>query len=61
MTTTKDSYLKSLKDSHTKIDEMISELGRYPGLEVNALKKKKLVLKEKIREIEKEIESRDFK
>lgn len=61
MTTTKESYLKSLKASHAKLDEMISELGRYPGLEAKALKKKKLALKEKILEVEQEIESSDFK
>ena len=61
MTTTKESYLKSLKASHAKLDEMISELGRYPGLEARALKKKKLALKEKILEVETEIESSNSK
>ena len=57
MKTTKESYLQSLKNSHAKLDEMISELGKYPGLEARALKKKKLILKEKILEVETQIEN----
>jgi len=51
----KEAYLESLKTSHADLDEMIKDLGLYPGLQVQALKKKKLILKEKILELENEL------
>ena len=58
----KHSYLQSLKESHAKIDDMIASMGKYPGLSVQQLKKKKLVLKQKIVQIENEInENSNFK
>jgi len=51
----KIAYLKSLRESHSKLDEQIKGLGPYAHLRISFLKKQKLMLKEKIVKLENEL------
>jgi len=51
----KIAYLKSLQESHSKLDEQIKGLGPYAHLRISFLKKQKLMLKEKIVKLENEL------